>query len=211
MVWIWDTVTRDQAHGRQERQQMAWKPLSSPLLLPQSDHTDGKHAKIFQSLKAWVKSYYISTIQKASIFGLFNHRGFPVAEDSPHLLHMVTSNQGGIQHPQSRMLSLCSYSQDNKKHDYKVLSLDYFYFTLVQGSLSPSDGEIIRLPISYIMLMSTTSSFPPLFKMCSFFCIYEICPGCCCTVLQGLTIYQGRFASHKPDTWSLAEQGDSVL
>lgn len=68
----------------------------------------------------------------------------PAAEDSPHLLHIVTSQ---------------SYSQSMKTLTTGCYHFSISYFTLVWGSASPSDGEIVRLPISYIML--TSAIVPP--------------------------------------------------
>lgn len=84
-------------------------------------------------------------------------RASPAAEDSPHLLHTVTLNQGEMYHPNLE----CHFSAPTAK-TMKTLTtwcchLSISYFTLVWDSASPSDGEIIRLQISYVML---TSCFP---------------------------------------------------
>lgn len=173
--WGWGSHWQD--HAGRTTDGMKSQPS---LLFLQGHHTDGQHAKIFQSLKAWAKRYHISMIQEARIFSRFQSQSLLQLWSTPHICftgYLWTVERWSI-HSQERHFPTPT-ARTMKALAARCYHLPIYYFTcqvmhpLVMTKWSSGfqfHTSCWHHPLGFFAC--------PFKNLCAFLC--EICGSTCC-------------------------------
>lgn len=157
--------------------------IHSPLIFLQGDHTDGKQAKIFQSLRAWAKSYYISMIQEARIFCLFQSQCLLQLWKGPTFASEGTFEPWRDKAPTARRgISPPPQPRQWKPWQWAMQPLAHLLFHM-QGNASPRNWNHHQA-FNFLHRVDITllGSLPHVLKFCVLFSVkYVPCGSTCCS------------------------------